>query len=138
MTFKCKGTPGHGSLLHKNTAGEKLRYIIEKMMDFRAHEVDRLERHPEMLVSNVTTINLTMLSGGVQANVVPPELSVTFDMRIAIDVDHQKLEAQLRKWCTEAGEVELEFGEKREYVAPTKCDEDNHFWCAFKAATDEM
>lgn len=109
------------------------------MMDFRAHEVDRLDRHPEMLVSNVTTINLTMLSGGMQCNVVPPQLSATFDMRIAIDVDHQKLEAQLKKWCKEAGEgVELEFGEKREYVAPTKCNEENHFWCAFKSAVEEM
>ncbi|XP_063697085.1 aminoacylase-1-like [Culicoides brevitarsis] len=139
VTFKCNGTPGHGSLLHKNTAGEKLNFIISKMMNFRAHEIERLERHPEMLVSNVTTVNLTMVSGGLQANVVPSQLSVTFDMRIAIDVDHQKLEGQLRKWCEEAGEgVELVFGEKREYVAPTKCDEDNRYWCAFKAAVDEM
>uniref|UniRef100_A0A336N2J6 CSON009407 protein n=1 Tax=Culicoides sonorensis TaxID=179676 RepID=A0A336N2J6_CULSO len=139
VTFNCNGTPGHGSLLHKNTAGEKLNFIIDKMMNFRKHEVERLERHPEMLVSNVTTINLTKVSGGLQSNVVPSCLSVTFDMRIAIDVDHKKLEAQLRKWCAEAGEgVELVFGEKREYVAPTKCDEDNLFWCAFKSAVDDM
>lgn len=64
-------------------------------MDFRKHEDERLARHPEMLVSNVTTINLTKLSGGLQCNVVPPQLSVTFDMRIAIDVDHKKLENQV-------------------------------------------
>lgn len=93
--FKCSGTTGHGSLLHKNTAGEKLRYIIDKFMDFREHEVRRLENNPELNIGDVTTVNLTIVKGGVQTNVVPPLLTVAFDVRIAIDVDHNEFEAQV-------------------------------------------
>lgn len=28
VKFVCEGTTGHGSLLHENTAGEKLRRIL--------------------------------------------------------------------------------------------------------------
>lgn len=28
IEFVCEGTTGHGSLLHENTAGEKLRRIL--------------------------------------------------------------------------------------------------------------
>lgn len=37
--FKCSGTSGHGSLLHENTAAEKFRYIMNKFLDYREHEV---------------------------------------------------------------------------------------------------
>ncbi|KAJ8866738.1 hypothetical protein PR048_032599 [Dryococelus australis] len=57
----CPGTPGHGSLLHPNTAGEKLRIIIDRFMDFRQKEKDKLAVNPDFTVGDVTTINLTML-----------------------------------------------------------------------------
>lgn len=94
--FKCSGTTGHGSLLHKNTAGEKLRYLIDKLMDLREHEVKRLENNPELNIGDVTTVNLTIVKGGVQTNVVPPLLTVAFDVRIAIDVDHTEFEANVK------------------------------------------
>lgn len=90
--FKCSGTTGHGSLLHKDTAGQKLRYIIDQFMDMREVEVEKLENNPEMSVGDVTTVNLTIVKGGVQTNIVPPLLTVAFDVRLAIDVDHQTFE----------------------------------------------
>lgn len=44
----------------------------------------------------VTAINLTMMKGGMQENVVPAEMSLTFDIRLAIDVDHDAFEQQVR------------------------------------------
>lgn len=93
--FKCSGTTGHGSLLHKNTAGEKIRLIIDRMMDFREQEVRKLENNPDFTVGDVTTINLTMISGGVQSNVVPPLLSIGFDVRLAINQSHDEFEAMV-------------------------------------------
>lgn len=90
--FKCSGTTGHGSLLHKNTAGQKLRYIIDQFMDLREEEVAKLDNNPELSVGDVTTVNLTIVKGGVQTNIVPPLLTVAFDVRLAIDVDHQEFE----------------------------------------------
>lgn len=90
--FKCSGTAGHGSLLHKDTAGEKLRLIVDRMMDFRKEEVRKLENNPDLTIGDVTTINLTIIQGGVQSNVVPPLLTIGFDVRLAIDQDHKDFE----------------------------------------------
>ncbi|XP_055389609.1 aminoacylase-1-like [Condylostylus longicornis] len=137
--FKISGTTGHGSLLHKNTAGEKLNYIMQKMFALRDHEVKRLENNPELTIGDVTTINLTQLKGGVQSNVVPPLFVACFDVRIAIDVDHIKFENQLKQWCEEAGGgIELEYEQKEVRVEPTKIDSSNKFWVAFKKTVDEL
>lgn len=93
--FKCNGTTGHGSLLHKRTAGEKARYIIDQMMDFRKEEERKLENNPDLLIGDVTTVNLTIMKGGVQSNVLPAQLTVVFDVRLALNVDHDKFEAMV-------------------------------------------
>lgn len=137
--FKISGTTGHGSLLHKNTAGEKLQYIVNKMMGLRATEVLRLENNPNLKVGDVTTVNLTRLNGGVQTNVVPALLTVGFDVRLAINVDHVAFEKQLLQWCEEAGGgISIEYETKRPYVEPTKTDDSNPFWKAFKSSIDEL
>lgn len=95
VTFNCTGTAGHGSLLLKNTAGEKVNYILSKMTEFRSREAIKLEGNPDLKIGDVTTINLTMLNGGVQSNVVPPIMSITFDVRIAIDRSQDEFEAMV-------------------------------------------
>ncbi|XP_059619089.1 aminoacylase-1-like [Phlebotomus argentipes] len=137
--FKCSGTPGHGSLLHKNTAGEKVRYLVDKLMDLRQHEVKRMENNPELLIGDVTTVNLTKISGGVQSNVVPPLLTIGFDIRLATDVNHDDFLEQLKHWCEEAGGgIEITFEQKEPPVPKTDLDDANIFWVAFKSAIDEM
>ena len=56
----CPGTPGHGSLLLPGTAGEKLRVIIDKFMDFRQKELDKLAANPKLKLGDVTSVNLTV------------------------------------------------------------------------------
>lgn len=92
VDFICHGSTGHGSLLLENTAGEKMRYILDRMMDFRAQQVEKLKKNPEISIGDVTTVNLTILSGGVQSNVVPSSLTALFDCRLAVDVDHDAFE----------------------------------------------
>lgn len=95
IRVECSGQAGHGSLLLKNTAGEKIRYVIDQFMDYRQNEVLKLENNPELNIGNVTSINLTILKGGVQSNVIPPLLTAVFDVRLAIDVDHSSFEAMV-------------------------------------------
>ncbi|XP_037028851.1 aminoacylase-1-like isoform X1 [Bradysia coprophila] len=131
--FKCPGTPGHGSLLHKNTAGEKIRVIIDRMMDFREQEVRKLDNNPDLTIGDVTTVNLTMISGGIQTNVVPPLLIVGFDVRLAITQSHDEFEALVNRWCEEAGgDIDIFYESKKPKVEPTKMDNENPFWVAFK------
>lgn len=131
--FTCNGTSGHGSLLHKNTAGEKIRRMIDYLMDFREEEVQRLNDHPEWCVADVTTVNLTVIRGGVQTNVVPPEMTVGFDIRLALDVDHEEFENRLNAWCAKAGgDISIRYESKKPKVAPTKIDNTNPYWLAFE------
>lgn len=122
-----------------NTAGEKVRNLLDRFIDYRQTQVKRLNDHPELTIGDVTTVNVTMMSGGVQANVVPPEYKVTIDMRLALDVDHQEFENMFRKWCDESGEgIKYTFEQKQPKVTPTKTDKSNPYWIAFKDAVDEL
>lgn len=96
LNFNITGTTGHGSLLHKNTAGEKVGYILNKFHEFRALEVRKLEGNPALTIGDVTTVNLTRLNGGVQTNVVPNLMKISFDVRLAIDVSHSEFENMVR------------------------------------------
>lgn len=107
MTFNCTGTAGHGSLLLKNTAGEKVNYILNQMIELRKSEAKKLEANPNFTIGDVTTINLTMINGGVQSNVVPPLMSITFDVRIAIDRSHDDFSATVVS--AELHNLKLEF-----------------------------
>uniref|UniRef100_A0A8C0HBY9 N-acyl-aliphatic-L-amino acid amidohydrolase n=1 Tax=Chelonoidis abingdonii TaxID=106734 RepID=A0A8C0HBY9_CHEAB len=91
IKVKCEGNPGHGSQFIENTAAEKL---VREVALFWGH----------LTLGDVTSINMTMLSGGVSFNVVPSELSAAFDIRIPPTVNLQAFEEQLTVWCRAAGE----------------------------------
>ncbi|CAK1601217.1 unnamed protein product [Parnassius mnemosyne] len=135
----CTGQPGHGSLLLPNTAGEKVRYIINKFMDMREEQKKILESNNKLTIGDVTTINLTQIYGGVQSNVVPEKLTVVFDIRLSVTVNHEDFENKIKQWCKEAGDgVTFEFEQKNPNVECTKTDNSNPYWVAFKGACDEM
>jgi aminoacylase len=131
-------TPGHGSLLLKNTAGENLHNLLNKFFAYRATQVDKLNSDPELTIGDVTTVNVTMINGGVQSNVVPPDFTIMTDFRLAVDVDHDEFEAMFKRWCAESGEnIEYEWDLKDPYIPPTKLDS-NVYWDAFKSAVEEL
>ncbi|XP_011297555.1 aminoacylase-1 [Fopius arisanus] len=133
----CHGQPGHGSLMLPNTAGEKIRVIIDRFMDLRAQEASKLTA--TSLPGNVLSINLNQLKGGVQTNVIPEELIAVFDMRIPPTLDHNELEQKILGWCKEAGEnVTITFEQKNPRIESTKLDDSNPFWIAFKKSCDEL
>lgn len=54
-------------------------------------------------------------------------------------MDLEKFEATLNQWCKEAGpDVWIEYIDKKLPVAPTKLDDSNPYWLAFKQATDKL
>lgn len=86
MEIIFHGHSGHGSLLFENTPGEKFNYVLRKFMEFRKEESRKLFelKYP---YGNVTTINLTKIKGGVEDNVIPAEMSATFDVRVSVNTD---------------------------------------------------
>lgn len=129
VRIHCPGTSGHGSLLLDNTAGEKVRIVIDHFMDFRSKEAGKLKDHTYFL-GDITTINLTSLQGGVKNNVLPPEIVVGFDMRISADADHKDIENWINDVCKKAGDgVYPEFTQKDPHVPVTHL-EGNPYWQA--------
>ena len=77
----CPGSPGHGSRFLENTAGEKAARIMERFLQFREEQQAKLEKDVELTLGDVTSVNLTLMDGGVQVNVVPDKFSLSYDMR---------------------------------------------------------
>ncbi|XP_064120356.1 aminoacylase-1-like [Macrobrachium nipponense] len=105
-------------------------------MAYREEQKKLLNANKNLSLGDVTTVNLTMLQGGVQFNVVPAELSVGFDVRIAPTVNLTEFEEKVKKWCREAGDdVTYEFQQKA-MCQNTTCVEDGKspWWDAFSAA----
>ena len=50
----------------ENTAAEKAQKVINKLLEFREQEKQRLASNPDLTLGDVTTVNLTLMQGGVQ------------------------------------------------------------------------
>ncbi|CAK8688961.1 unnamed protein product [Clavelina lepadiformis] len=134
---KCEGNPGHGSRFIENTAAEKLRKVINSFLDYRESQKLLMESTCQPL-GDVTTVNLTRLEGGIANNIVPAELSATFDIRIPPTVDLQEFEQKLQGWCRDAGEgVSIEFLQKNIDQTVTATDSTNPWWVTFSSAIKE-
>ena len=70
--------------------------MINKLLSLRAEEKKRLESNPSFTLGDVTTVNLTIMEGGVQTNVVPDKFKLTFDIRITPSTNIVQFEDQLR------------------------------------------
>ncbi|XP_072136836.1 aminoacylase-1B-like isoform X2 [Mobula birostris] len=139
VTVRCPGSPGHGSRFIENTAGEKLRRVLNSFLDFREKEKKRLNQSACLTLGDVTTINLTSLNGGVAFNIVPDELTASFDIRIPPTVDLKAFEEQMKEWCQDAGEgVLCEFFQKNMNKKLTSIDQSDPWWSAFSNACLQM
>ncbi|KAK5645355.1 hypothetical protein RI129_006655 [Pyrocoelia pectoralis] len=128
----CRGQAGHGSLLLENTAGEKMRYILDKFYKFRDEQ--KIKEIKEKRTDHITSINLTMLNGGVQSNVIPDEFTLVFNTRVPVD-DFEKFEETVNQWCKDAGkDIWIEDLHKGGKYPITVTDDSNIFWIAFKKA----
>ena len=94
IKFKCTGNPGHGSRFIENTAAEKVRYLMNKLLDFRSEQKKIYESDDSLTLGDITTCNMTFMSGGVQMNVVPQEFVVGFDIRITPTTPLKKFEGK--------------------------------------------
>lgn len=167
----AKGKTGHASILHENTAAEKLHKVINKLLGVRESEKARLQalRVPDL--GDVTSVNMTMLDvsqekntvnqwllrivhiifhnvktgikfnwqGGLQPNVVPPELSAVFDIRITPHWTLAYMEKLIGDTCAEAGpDVTYKFVQHSNITAKTAVDDSNVWWTLVKGVTDKL
>lgn len=79
----------------ENTAAEKLYRVLGKYLTFRNGEIQKLINNPELTIGDVTTINLTIINGGQQINVVPPLITAKFDIRISLDLPNSEMDDEV-------------------------------------------
>ena len=75
--------------------------MINKLLGYREEQKKKFEADPNSTLGDVTTVNLTTMSGGVQQNVVPNEFVIGFDIRITPTTNLKNFEAMIRNWCDE-------------------------------------
>ncbi|CAH8617057.1 unnamed protein product [Schistosoma mattheei] len=105
------GNAGHGLALIENTAAEKFRIFLNSIYSFRKEEQLRLENSlGKLTLGDITTVNMTMINGGVQHNVVPEQLSASFDIRLTPSLSLDDFKRKLDQWALNAGgQIEFEF-----------------------------
>ncbi|KAI0242757.1 Aminoacylase-1 [Lamellibrachia satsuma] len=64
VQISCPGKPGHGSRFIEDSAAEKLRRIINTLLQFREQQEDKLKKDPKLRLGDVTSVNLTVVGGG--------------------------------------------------------------------------
>lgn len=139
ITFQ--GQPGHGSAFIENTAISKLNKVMNRGLEYREEQKKRLESNPSFTLGDVTTLNINIIEGGVQYNVVPCDMSASFDVRIATDVDLVKFEAMLHEWCREAGgedEYKIEYHQKNKINKKSCVEDSSPWWTAFDTASKKL
>jgi len=145
IQITCTGNTGHGSRFIENTAAEKIRKVINKMLHYREDQKKTLETNCScMKLGDVTTVNMTGLSGGIASNIVPPQFKATFDVRITPKTSIQEFEDNLKSWLREAedsdsGSITYEFMTRKEdqfHLSST--EESNPWWKSFTNSCSEL
>jgi aminoacylase len=134
VTFR--GNPGHASRFIQDIAAEKMVRFSNKMMDYRKAQYDKLMGDPNVTDGDVTCVNMTMLSGGVQPNVVPTELSATYDIRVTPNDDVGLIEQMLHSWLEP--NCSFEWIYKDVVSPPTIVDSTSIWWTAFNSACQSL
>jgi len=137
LEAKCIGNPGHGSKFIENTAAEKMKKVVDKFLAYRDEQKQLLENNPNLTLGDVTTVNLTLVNGGVQVNVVPAEITLGFDIRVPPTVDYEKQMKVFASWVEDAG-AKAEWPDYFLIKAMTAIDDSNPWWKAFSGTLKSL
>jgi len=147
VMIKATGPTGHGSRFIENTAMEKLLRVVQKLLNFRKDQFEELQRGIAkcgMKLGDVTTINLTVLKGGVTSdgetfslNVIPNVAEAGFDIRIPPSVNLPEFKKQIDEWTAEEG-VSYRFIQHKMVNKASDMSADAYYWNVFKSTMDRL
>ncbi|KAJ4450809.1 hypothetical protein ANN_02239 [Periplaneta americana] len=140
LTYHVNGAAGSSELIPSGTAAEKLRIVLNRAMEYRQTQKEKLESDASLTTGDVTTLNLTVMKGGCGSlGNIPDHLAISFDIRVSVTQDHEEMESMLQGWCQEAGPGTFyEFRQKEPRTEPTLLNERNPWWTALKTECDAL
>ena len=122
----------------QGTASEKLVYILNQINVYRNQEIKKLGSIPNDL-SSVTSINVVLLNGGLQQNVIPSVIEMELNLRVSFNEDIDALETMIRQWCVDARtDVQMEIVRKDPRGNPTILDDSNPYWTVLKSVYEDL
>ena len=112
---------------------------MNKLLGFRDEQEKIYNADDTLTLGDVTTVNLTMMSGGVQMNVVPNEFTVGFDIRITPKTNMVEFEDKINNWVKEAGDGQIDVIFKQKFTDQTLTSiaKDDPWYQAFMRAADK-
>ncbi|PVZ97067.1 hypothetical protein BB558_006998, partial [Smittium angustum] len=141
VKFTTHGTTGHGSQFIKDTAIAKLMAIGNELLAYRdVEEAKLISQYGEVTQENlgeVTTVNMNIVNGGVQANVVPESFSAVFDIRVT---PHQNI-AEFNDWLKSIGakhDAEFENLGELQDGGFTDISSENKYWGVVSDVVNSM
>jgi aminoacylase len=131
-------------LLILTQAISKISKVISKFENFRHSEEKRLELGVKLVdgkerpleLGDVTTININLINGGVQFNVVPDNMELGIDIRVTPFVDFPKFKKEIEDWITQSG-CEFEYYQFFESALLTPLNDDNLLWQIIKKVCEK-
>ncbi|KAI9204662.1 uncharacterized protein BJ171DRAFT_505046 [Polychytrium aggregatum] len=140
ITLTAKGSAGHGSQFIEPNATARLIRVLNKFLALRESEQRRLALGLKLdgskyTLGDVTSVNVTMLNAGVQANVVPEVAKASVDVRVAPTVNLVEFKKLIRGWCDEE-EIELT-GMMPDFSGSTAADSSNKWWNVLSAVASQ-
>lgn len=98
--FKIRSKAGHASTPLFNTSESKLRRLLNEIAKFRRDDLEsNAVKRNGFKIGYTTTVNLTRIRGGDLLNVLPGEITASFDMRIGIDRNLKDMRREIERWA---------------------------------------
>lgn len=105
---------------------------MQKIYAFRDEQIKLLVKENGRM-GEVTSVNITMMNCGVQANVIPDVATMTVDIRVSPKLGMEAFEKILKDWISEDG-VEVHYRQKGDDFKASPSDEGCTFWLKVKEA----
>ncbi|CAJ0584244.1 unnamed protein product, partial [Mesorhabditis spiculigera] len=133
------GNPGHAMEFIENTAMEKMHRFMNSALAFRAKWKKILNDDPTLRLGDVPTLNIPIIQGGVQANVIPDKFVLDFIIRVPPNMDFDALKAEVDGWIVDAGkDVTIDWVGRQCVSNTTKTTNDDPLWNAFESTLTSL
>lgn len=146
FNITTKGEPGHGAWFPEYTAAHRIQVVIDKLLEFRRQQYDKLYQ-PGVYLEDVTTVNLVGLGGGTANNIIAGELWAAFDMRIRQNAnwtfEHvekflDNILTQARLGSNDPDYVSIKYLLKTMETGETIVDNSNAWWNRIQDTCEEL
>ncbi|XP_013136871.1 PREDICTED: aminoacylase-1-like [Papilio polytes] len=139
LNVTLHGKSGHGSTITEDSAMEKLQRLLDITREFRRQQKKIMSSKEPTDYGSYSTLNVNIINGGVATNIIPSNVNLVIDMRLATSAQVSDVNAMIQSWIEQVGnDTEVSFIRKIEVSERTILDGSNPYWVALVSALRDM